>query len=207
MKFKNTNNIILLSSLFLGVFLFSTIVWAAFTTTLEINGSVSVVKQGWDIHFANLSSVNLSGDAIEASNPKIDSSATKISDYSIKFITPADSASYTFDIVNAGTFGAKLSTLTNGTKICTDGNGNTNSVDANNVCENIIYELKYTSTGANVSEFDTLKAGDKVNVTLTIKYSNDVTTEKLPSTEVLVGGLSTTLVYTQDTNVSETTGK
>lgn len=207
MKLSKSSTIILLSSLFLGVFAFSTIVWAAFTTTLEINGSAMIAMQGWDIHFDNISNVILTGDAIEAEKPKLTNVSTSISDYQIKFISPGDSAKYTFNIVNNGTFGAKLGTLTNDTLKCTDGNGETSSTDAKNVCDNITYKLTYTNTGETVKENDLLKAKDSVNVTLLLKYSDTVTTDKLPESEVTISGLSTTLLYVQDNSVTQTTGK
>ena len=207
MKITKTSGFILLSALALGVFAFSTIVWSAFTTTLEINGAAMVAMQGWDIHFDNISNVTLTGDAIEAVKPKLENVSTAISDYQIKLISPGDSAKYTFNIVNNGTFGAKLSTITNGTISCIDGNGETSSTDAKNVCDNITYSLKYTNTGEDVKENDLLKSKDSVNVTLLLKYNETVTNDKLPETEVTISGLSTTLLYVQDNNVTTTTGK
>ena len=80
-------------------------------------------------------------------------------------------------------------------------------IDAKNVCDNITYSLKYTNTGENVKENDLLKSKDSVNVTLLLKYNETVTNDKLPETEVTISGLSTTLLYVQDNNVTTTTGK
>ena len=207
MNNNSVKNSVILGVVIVGLFAFVGIVWAAFTTQLEINGAAKVEKQGWDIHFANLADVVLGGTATETTEPSIDSESTTIGDYKFNFKTPGDSGSYTFDIVNAGTFGAKLSTLTNTDFVCTDSDGSTTSDAAKNVCKNLSYELKYTSAGTELSTNDTLKAGDSVSVTLTVIYDANTPVSELPDKDVEVSGITTTLVYTQDNNVTVTTGK
>ena len=141
MRNNTARNSVLLGIVIVGLFAFVGIVWAAFTTTLNINGAATVEKQGWDIHFANLSQVSLGGSATETSTPQIDSKTTTIGDYKLKFVSPGDSGTYTFDVVNAGTFGAKLSTLTNTAFVCTDEDDSTESDAAKNVCKNLSYSF------------------------------------------------------------------
>ena len=207
MKNNSIRNSVILGVVIVGLFAFVGIVWAAFTTTLEINGAAKVEKQGWDIHFANLSDVVLGGTATETTEPTIDSESTTIGNYKFNFKTPGDSGSYTFDIVNAGTFGAKLSTLTNTEFTCTDSDGSTTSSAATNVCKNLSYELKYTNSGTALQTNDTLKAEDSVKVTLTVIYDANTPVNELPDKAVEVSGITTTLIYTQDNNVNATTGK
>lgn len=207
MRNNTARNSVLLGIVIVGLFAFVGIVWAAFTTTLNINGAATVEKQGWDIHFANLSQVSLGGSATETSTPQIDSKTTTIGDYKLKFVSPGDSGTYTFDVVNAGTFGAKLSTLTNTAFVCTDEDDSTESDAAKNVCKNLSYSLTYTQTGAEVSENATLKANDSVNLTLTVTYDANTPESELPNKSVEVSNLKTTLVYTQDNSVTTTTGK
>ena len=207
MRNHSVINSVLLGVVIVGLFAFIGIVWAAFSTSLNINGAATVEKQGWDVHFANLSSVSLGGSASETVAPTIDGKTTTIGDYKLKFVTPGDSGTYTFDVVNAGTFGAKLSTITNTTFICTDSDGSTTSDSAQNVCKNLNYSLTYTSTGAEVSENDTLKANDSVNLTLKVTYDANTPVAELPTLNVEVSNLKSTLVYTQDNSVLVTTGK
>ena len=53
MRNHSVINSVLLGVVIVGLFAFIGIVWAAFSTSLNINGAATVEKQGWDVHFAN----------------------------------------------------------------------------------------------------------------------------------------------------------
>ncbi len=167
--------------------------YAAFTQSLNINGTANVTASNWSVHFANLTNGVRSGTASEVVAPTIKASRTDIGDYSVKFFTPGDSITYTFDVVNDGDYDAKISVLTKGTPTCngTDPTSNTN------VCANLEYTLTYTNNGATVSQNDPLRKDQTRNMTLVLKYKSTINQNELPSAEVTVSNLGITIQYAQ----------
>lgn len=168
--------------------------FAAFSTSLDINGTGKVKSASWKIKFANLKPATLVGTATEVKAPTISGEDTHIGDYEVTLTTPGDSVSYSFDIVNEGTFDAEITSLVVGTPNC-EGTGDNALTDASNVCKNLTYSLTY-SDGSNIQNGDSLEAGSSVTgVTLTLTYSADVAANELPSNDVAISGLETSLVY------------
>lgn len=171
--------------------------YAGFTATLNINGTANVKAATWNVHFANLQPVTNTGTAQEITHPTM--TATNIGDYAVSFATPGDTITYTFDVVNDGTFNAKWTGLTIGTPTCTGGE---NTANATAVCNNITYELFEGATKKATFDNSTLNArgGSKTyKLVLTYKASDDPSV--LPVTnDVVVSGLGVTFTYTQDGN-------
>ena len=168
--------------------------FAAFSTSLDINGTGKVKSASWKIKFANLKPAELVGTATEETAPTISGEDTHIGDYKVTLTSPGDSVSYSFDIVNEGTFDAEITSLTVGTPNC-EGTGDNALTDASNVCKNLTYTLTY-SDGSNIKNGDSLEAGDSITgVTLTLTYSADLAANELPNNDVDVSGLATSIVY------------
>lgn len=190
---KNDNKIIAVIALCLGVIGLS-VGFAALSTNLTINGTGKVKTSTWDIHFASLSTVSKTGTANEVTAPTL--TATKVGDYSVDLTTPGDSIEYTFDIVNSGSYDAKISTITIPKPQCT-GTGTNATADANNVCSNLTYTLTYSTSGATVKANDTLNSGETKKVKLKLTYSSTVTADKLPKGDVTISNLSIPITYVQ----------
>ena len=127
---------------------------------------------------------------------------------------PGDSVSDTVQIANNGTWNAKLSEIIRDTITC-EGYGNSVQAtkDADNVCANLEYTLKYqeeeshysddyvlTSTTTNVEVNDILNAGDVKNMILTLKYKSPTDSETItePEDDVSIAGLKIKLIYSQN---------
>ena len=91
-----------------AVIIVVTVAWAAFSTTLNINGSATVAKSSWNIQFQNLSAIQEGNDngvtegVIEGITPTITGSTT-IGTYAVTLTKPGDYAIYDFEIANTGT--------------------------------------------------------------------------------------------------------
>ena len=184
----------------LGIALFAflicgTIVFAGFTQQLDIQGKATVKKSSWSIKFANLQPVVKTGTATEVTAPTINTNDTKISEYNVTLTTPGDSVTYNFDVVNEGTFNAKISSITIPTPTCT-GAGTNAETDKTNVCKNLTYTLTYTD-GTPVAVDDTLDAGATKHLKLTLTYSADTTASELPADDVTVSNLAIPIIYSQ----------
>ena len=173
-----------------------TIGFAAFSTSLSIEGTGDVKASSWKVRFENLQPVQKVGTAVETTAPTINSNDTSISNFDVSFTTPGDSVSYTFDIANNGTFDAEITSINIPTPTC-QGTGETAEEDATNVCENLEYKLTYTDGGATLAQTDTLNKGEKKNVTLTLTYKDTITEEELPQDNVDISNLGISIIYSQ----------
>ncbi len=167
-----------------------TVAFAALSQTLTINGSASVDAATWDIHFANLSEPVIEG-AATTTKPSL--SGTSITGYTATVTKPGDSVIYEFDIVNAGTVDALISSVDMPQKIllcmnnkldesCNNFDFNNdnyiNSTDLGVYVEMIKYGLYYSDTGKLVKKNDVLNAGETKRVKLVVEYNYNA--EKLP---------------------------
>lgn len=171
------------------------VVYAAYSQTLNINGTATVKASSWKIKFANLSTVTLTGLAREITAPTINNNDTTIGDYSVILSKPGDSVTYTFDIVNEGTFDAEalISSITGLNPKCT-GTGDKASQDAANVCKHLTYSWDFPKSGSVIG----LKAGETLTgVTLTLKYADTIPDAELPINDVAISDLDTAIVFTQ----------
>ncbi len=173
--------------------------FAALSQDLTIGGTADVKGSSWDVHFENLQNTATLGDAVVNTAPTIAASTTHIGDFDISLTSPLDSVTYTFDVVNDGTFEAKISSLVIPTPTCTGTalDPTQQTADATNVCDNITYTLTYADdTSLNVN--DVLAAnGGTVSMKLTLAYG-DVTADLLPSADVNIDNLAITIGYAQN---------
>lgn len=172
--------------------------FATFTETLRIEGSATVQTSTWKVKFTNLSAPTLLGTATVVTPPTINTNDTTISTYDVKLIKPGDSVSYTFDVVNTGTYNAKLTSITIPTPTCT-GKAETESAttDAANVCKHLTYTLTYAD-GTSLAENDALEASTGVaHMKLTLTYTSHDVAAELPKADVTISNLGISLVYSQ----------
>lgn len=197
------NKIKNLALLLLAIALISmTIAYAVVAQRLDIKSNTTVTSSTWNIKFANLQRTSLVGNATEVTTPTL--TDTLIRNINLNLKTPGDQVTYTFDIVNSGDIEAIIDNyrLTPGL-VCTDSSNSTTSTDAVNVCNNMVYTLKYTNAtqsgvpaGSDVAVGQILKAGETVNVTMTIKFSSNST--YVPTSDVKVSGLDSYIIYVQN---------
>ena len=211
-KNKNNSKIPLITLLIVSCVALS-IGYSALSTTLKINGVANVDGMSFKIEFQNLSEASLTGNAVKITDPVISEDKTELKSYNVNFLEPGDSISYTFQIANNGTINAKLSEIVKDTISCEGyGNGEQATIDANNVCANLEYTLKYANeekhyddNNSNVSVSndievnDVLNAGDVKDMILTLKYKSPVdgATIEEPQDDVSISGLGISLTYSQ----------
>ena len=179
--------------------------FAAFTTTLNINGTAKVEASSWNIHFANCTG----GNCLKTSNTQAISGIksttvvnteptltdTTINNWDVTFKTPGDSVTYAFNVVNDGSFNAKISTFELPTPVCT-GFGTNADVDAKNVCDNTEYTLK-DSNGNDIEVGRTLSAGQSDKMILSLTYKASIKSADLPENDVKISNLGFPIIYTQ----------
>ncbi len=175
--------------------------FAALSQSLTIDGTGEVAAQNWDVHFENLSTVNVhSTTATETTAPTLNGTNTHIGDYYVVFNAPGDKVSYTFDVVNDGSIDATLSTATIPTNLgCTSTNADATlgATEAAYVCSKLTYTLTYAD-GSLLTGSPQLAAGTSKSLILTLEFSSEVDAASLPTASVSVEDLAITLSYIQD---------
>lgn len=175
-----------------------TIGYAAYASTLTINGSANVDPASWDVHFAYKTGDSLTatttGNAVENTAPTL--AATTISGFNVTLKAPGDSVAYDFSVKNGGTLDAKLNTFTLGTLTCAPNDGsNISQEEATELCG----QLKYTLTYADGSTITTGTILDKTtgskDLTLKLEWPVSSTLEVSDDVKVTIG--TTTFVYNQ----------
>lgn len=202
---KNNKNAIIITLVIMVVAL--SVGFAALSTNLTINGTGKVKSSNWDIHFKNLVGPTLKGTAKQITYPTVN--ATSISDYSVELKSPGDSIKYSIDIRNEGDFDAKLSSLTIPVPICT-GSGSNAEVDAKNVCDYLTYSIHNISSDSNdlahpiqncsfeKGEECLLPKNAMRTVEITLEYSDKVSADKLPKSDVTVSNLGISMIFVQN---------
>lgn len=193
-KVKNVLLIVLIIGL-VGM----TSAYALLAQNLKITSTAEVSGSNWNIHFESLTEDTNSTGTV--TTPAELESSTVISGLNATFKLPGEYVAYTFDISNAGDIDAIIESVSEPTITCTP-----EGTDATLVCENVSYTLTYTTdtteeqtgtvitAGTEVAKGQILNAGQKVNVTLQIKF--DAT--QVPTSDIAITGLDTTILYQQN---------
>ena len=166
-----------------------TVAFAALSETLTINGTASLDAATWDVHFENISSPTITGEASEVSPPEITDNGITLSGININLTKPKDSVKYTVDVVNDGTINAEIVNIVKGQMTAEQ--------------EKAIEFSVTNEDGTNLEEGFILNAKEKQKLVVTIKYKDDIEASDLLSKQSI--NLSLTLNYVQ-TDLSQDSG-
>jgi len=108
MEKRKDGQLIAIAALAIAI-VFMSVGFAVFAQNLNINGTATVEKAVWDIHF-NESSFATSTNSV-AVTPTFDSTSTALS-WTATLKKPGDFAEFTVDVKNFGTFDANLKSIT-----------------------------------------------------------------------------------------------
>lgn len=174
-----------------------TVGYAAYSSTLTINGTANVDPASWKVNFGyktgNSLTGTIKGHATETTAPTL--ADTTISGFDVTLKAPGDSVTYNFLIKNSGTLNAKLANFTMGTLTCApNASGSISQEDATELCG----ELKYTLTYADDSTITTgtpLNSNDSKELKLKLEWPSASTLSVSDDVKVTIG--ETTFVYEQ----------
>lgn len=191
---KKLNKLIVIITLIIAI-LGLGVSLVAISSTVKIAGYAEINVAKWDVHFENLSKVELTNQAYESSKPIINNKSTSINSFNIIFNDSKDTATYYFDVVNSGAINAKVTTISILKPACLGINDNraNESIDANIVCQNFEYNLTYAD-GKEIKINDKLKVNGRKRLKLTMKYNGNI----WPNASVKIKDLSASIIYSQD---------
>lgn len=182
--------------------------FAAFSTTLQINGTATVntVGKTWDVHFENIEKTAQSTEGLGSSVPTISNGTsgenvtnTAISTITAAFTAPNQKLQYKITVKNAGTYDAKLTAASIPTldTITVTGTGEAAETDAANVKRHLKFSFTKFDESPVTAGTDTLAAGATQDYLYTIEYEDLTNAAELPKAEVSISIPQTTLTFGQ----------
>ena len=165
-----------------------TVVFAAMSKNLNINGIAGTDIASWDVHFANLSSVSLTNKAVETNTPNISSDGLSIENINVSLKEPKDKATYMVDIVNDGSINAEISRI--------------KMPELTKEQEKYLSVTATYEDGTDVSVSNIINAGITKAVTISILFKEDIEASDLPK-EAQEVNIQLELEYVQTDKKSE----
>ena len=155
-----------------------TIVYAALSVTLNIQGNAQVVASTWDIHLDN---VKVTNGSVSGTEPSITSPTTAT--FSTTLNMPGDFYEFTIDVVNYGSIDAMIDDITK-TPTLTE----TQSKYLN-------YIIEYQN-GESINTKQLVSKNSFVRLKVRVEFRKDVTASDLPTTSETLN-LAFTVNYVQ----------
>ena len=172
-----------------------TVAYASLSQNLTINGTAKVAAATWDVHFEGMNAGTATGYATIPTTGKLAASGTSVSGNIGTLKAPGDTITYTFNVKNAGSINAKISSITAPNLTCAPATSGGSQTVANNVCANLTYTIEYTSESPKtIAVGNTLTAGASKNITLKIVNSSNAT---LASEDIAVTASPMIINYVQ----------
>ena len=172
---KRTFTFIFLFLIVLGI----TLGYAFLTTSLNVNGALEVSSSSWDIHFANIIEDQ---NGVEATTAPTVSNNTTIT-FAVDLEKATDFYSFTADIINDGTYDAKIDTIEILPVLTTE---------QQNYFK---YEVTY-SDGTQIQTNDALDSGTSENIKVYLEYKENADTSLYPEEDEELE-FSVTITYVQ----------
>ncbi len=173
--------------------------YASLSTMIEISTTGSVRQANWDIHFEDISAVDVVGDVDIITAPQLSPNTTIIDGFDVRFNDVTGSVTYYFDVVNDGDLNAEISAITPPVPSCAAvGTVDPDYIgDKDTVCGAISYTLQYVEMGGTYVDLavgDTLAAGERKRLRLQFSYSDVF----LPANQINITGLDYLVTYAHD---------
>ena len=155
-----------------------TIVYAALSVTLNIQGNAEVVASSWDIHLDN---IKVTSGSVSGTDPSITSSRT--ASFSTTLNNPGDFYEFTVDVVNDGSIDAMI-----------DGVSKTPTLTTAQA-KYLKYEVEYQN-GESINTKQLVSKNSFVRLKVRVEFRKDITASDLPTTSETLN-LAFTVNYVQ----------
>ena len=186
---EKTRNIILivLAVCLIGI----TVAYATLSQNLSISGVANVDKTKWSIHFANVLTPKVEGQAT-GGKAVLNSGSTVLTISEGTLSAPGDKIVYTFDVINEGDLPAEVETTLTQMESCKAENGS----DVSIFCNKIGLDLVYADTNTKVQKSDRLLSKETKTLNLIITYDKDKLLTTLPTSPITLSNITSTINYT-----------
>ena len=186
---ERTRNIILivLAVCLIGI----TVAYATLSQNLNISGVANVDKTSWNIHFTNVLTPKVEGQAT-GGKAVLNDGKTVLTISEGTLSAPGDKIVYTFDVINEGDLPAEVETTLTQMESCKAENGS----DVSIFCNKIGLDLVYANTKEKVQKSDRLLSKETKTLNLIITYDKDKLLTTLPTSPIILSNITSTINYT-----------
>ena len=186
---ERTRNIILivLAVCLIGI----TVAYATLSQNLNISGVANVDKTSWNIHFTNVLTPKVEGQAT-GGKAVLNDGKTVLTISEGTLSAPGDKITYTFDVINEGDLPAEVETTLTQMESCKAENGS----DVSIFCNKIGLDLVYADTKEKVQKSDRLLSKETKTLNLIITYDKDKLLTSLPTSPIVLSNITSTINYT-----------
>lgn len=166
--------------------LFMSVGFAAYSTTLNINGTATVKANKWSVHFVDTSYAETTGSVAATTHTISDTSAT----YTVTLTKPGDFYEFSVDVINDGSFDAVLKSITMSTL---------SAAEAKYLTYTLTYDgTAYTASQSGLSLSLPYATGSNTKtVKVRVSYVQPENSADLPTTEDATVTLTASLGYEQ----------
>ena len=169
-----------------------TVAYATLSQNLDISGVAKVGKTNWNIHFTKVLTPKAEGYA-EGGKATLNSDSTVLTVSEGVLKVPGDTITYVFDVINEGDLDAEVETVLTTIDSC---KASDDTTDVTMYCDKIKYDLVYQDTKEEVKKNDQLLNGESKTLNLIITYDKNKELTSLPSTEIVLSNITSTINYT-----------
>ena len=177
-----------------------TVAYATLSQNLNISGVANVDKTSWNIHFTNVLTPKVEGQAT-GGKAVLNSGSTVITISEGTLSAPGDKITYTFDVINEGDLPAEVETTLTQMEDCKAENGS----DVSMFCNKIGLDLVYADTKEKVQKSDRLLSKETKTLNLIITYDKDKLLTTLPTSPIVLSNITSTINYTMLTKEKSNT--
>ena len=168
-----------------------TVAYATLSQNLNISGVANVDKTSWNIHFTNVLTPKVEGQAT-GGKAVLNDGKTVLTISEGTLSAPGDKIIYTFDVINEGDLPAEVETTLAQMESCKAENGS----DVSIFCNKIGLDLVYADTKEKVQKSDRLLSGETKTLNLIITYDKDKLLTSLPTSSIVLSNITSTINYT-----------
>ena len=169
------------------------VVYAALSSTLNINGTSKIAATSWDIHFENVQATSNSTVTPSVAPSALPENKVVSLTYDVQLADPGDVYEFSVDVVNGGTLDGMIELFTSTIKV---GDGPEEVVSSSTIPSYLSYSVKYNDN-SDIPVNRSLNASTSRTIIVHVELKDDITAEELAELDGTTISLKLGMSYKQ----------
>ena len=169
------------------------VVYAALSSTLNINGTSKIAATSWDIHFENVQATSNSTVTPSVAPSALPENKVVSLTYDVQLADPGDVYEFSVDVVNGGTLDGMIELFTSTIKV---GDGPEEVVSSSTIPSYLSYSVKYNDN-SDIQVNRSLNASTSRTIIVHVELKDDITAEELAELDGTTISLKLGMSYKQ----------
>lgn len=169
------------------------VVYAALSSTLNINGTSKIAATSWDIHFENVQATSNSTVTPTVAPSALPENKVVSLTYDVQLANPGDVYEFSVDVVNGGTLDGMIELFTSTIKV---GDGPEEVVSSSTIPSYLSYSVKYNDN-SDIQVNRSLNASTSRTIIVHVELKDDITAEELAELDGTTISLKLGMSYKQ----------